>query len=75
MSEFRYRLILGKYPITKVEPVAGGIRIKVRVSEGVSFDTIVPTSADVRLGDLLTLYTEVLTKEPNYGEVKPAPIQ
>ena len=60
MSELRFKLVLGKFPVVKIErgfmtlKLAGTTEAKIAL----------PDHADVRDGDLLTLYTEVLLKPP-----------
>lgn len=58
---FRYRLILGKYPVIKVEPSLTRIYLTLQVKNKLFLTTECPLTSDVRLGDLLTLYTEVLS--------------
>lgn len=61
----RLKLILGKYRVIKVERSLG--RLTFVVSLGKSSLEIVPPynlDADVREGDLLTFYTEVLHATP-----------
>ena len=62
--KMRLRLILGKYRVTKVAKDALGILFVLDLTNSVriTFDSI-PPYADVREGDLLTLYTEVLTND------------
>ena len=64
MKQTRLVLILGKFPVTEVSRAFRGWRMKVQLG-GTTTATFenVPDMADVRVGDLLTLYTEVLTKE------------
>lgn len=63
-DRFRFRLILGKFPIIKIEPGLGEKIVTLRINEGISLTAGCPLSSDVRIGDILTLYTEVLAKEP-----------
>jgi hypothetical protein len=51
---------LGKFPIVEIKDQL--IVIRVSDSPPLFFRTIVPAGADVRLGDVLSLYTEVLQK-------------
>lgn len=59
-TRFRYKLVLGKYPVVKIKPTIGGQQVTLRINEGISLTAIVPDGSDVKLNDLLTLYTEVL---------------
>jgi hypothetical protein len=56
----RYQLQLGKFPIVEIKDRL--IVIRVSDSPPLFFRTIVPPGADVRVGDVLSLYTEVLQK-------------
>ena len=56
----RYKLELGKLRVIKVEPIPGGFRFALDMLNGVNLLCDVPTHADVKEGDLLTLYTEIL---------------
>lgn len=62
-DKFRLQLNLGKYTVTKVE----GKTITVFMGGTTTMQFIVPDHADVRLGDILTFYTEVLTKDFPYA--------
>lgn len=62
-ERFRLQLMLGKYPVVSVE----GQKIKVAMGGTTTMTFTVPDQADVRLGDLLTFYTEVLTKDFPYA--------
>jgi hypothetical protein len=55
----RHKLILGKFPVTKIERSAFGFKFVLQLP-GIKLVLDVPITADVREGDLLTLYTEVL---------------
>ena len=59
----RYRLILGKYRVVKVDRTTFICTITVDLLQGVKLSADVPISSDVKEGDILTLYTEILTKE------------
>ena len=55
----RLKLILGKYPIIRVEaPILGIKQFAIRVNE-ITIVIDAPHDADVREGDLISLYTEV----------------
>jgi hypothetical protein len=58
-SALRYRLLLGKYRVTKVTSSALGVSFILNL-QGAQVMIDVPANTDVREGDLLTLYTEVL---------------
>lgn len=56
----RVRIVLGKFQVKQlVQGKTGGV-MTVDMTNGVSMRCEVPTVADVRLGDYLTFYTEVL---------------
>lgn len=67
----RYKLVLGKYPIAKITEREGILRVDVQLNGPVMFTFYVGKYADVREGDLLTLYTEVLAN----AQPVEAPIQ
>lgn len=56
-TPLRYILILGKHPVTEVSPGFATIEIGNKVY--IRFD--IPPNTDIKRGDLLTLYTEVLS--------------
>ncbi len=55
-SQFRYKLVLGKFRVS--ERTAGAM--KVELGGSTTMTVTIPEHADVRAGDLITLYTEVL---------------
>jgi len=55
-SQFRYKLVLGKFRVS--ERSAGAM--KVELGGSTTMTVTIPEHADVRSGDLITLYTEVL---------------
>lgn len=58
----RLKIVLGKFLCTRVQNTLGQVKFAVELP-GLGHVVInVPPSADIREGDLLTLYTEVLTK-------------
>jgi hypothetical protein len=59
----RYRLNLGKYPVVEVIPGEKNITVVIDMQNKMFIRMAVPLSADVRVSDLLTLYTEVLAQE------------
>lgn len=74
LAGFRYRLVGPKFQVVKVEKGKTGIRIHMKYEAiGMVWDCPV-TNADVRIGDLLTLYTEVLV-DANAGPAPFEPIQ
>jgi hypothetical protein len=60
VGAIRYKLVLGKYPITRVEKTHLGFDFCIQLPNGVKMIVSAPPSADVKEGDILTLYTEVL---------------
>ena len=56
----RYRLVLGKYRVTKVDRTTFLCTIVVDLL-GAKLMADVPVNSDVKVGDILTLYTEILT--------------
>lgn len=66
----RLRLILGKFRVTKVSPGLQGCRITIDIGNSVTMNIDSPIPADVRLGDLLTLYTEVLAHAPQQPSIQ-----
>jgi len=60
----RFKLVLGKYPVLRVrEPVLGIKQFSIRINE-ITLIIDAPHDADVREGDLLSLYTEVAIAIP-----------
>ncbi len=59
-DRLRYRLVLGKFQVCQIDKGKEGIRITLDLGNSVKATTVAPPRADVRLGDLLTFYTEVL---------------
>ncbi len=57
----RYQLILGKFPIVEISQAHFVLSIKDKF--GIRIQR--PPGCDLRPGDLLTLYTEVLAEQPN----------
>ena len=58
MSDLRYRLVLGKYPVVYVDDFK--FRLKLGGTTEITIQR--PERSDIRDGDMLTLYTEVLIK-------------
>ena len=63
----RYRLIcnLGKYPVINVIRGSLGTRFTIRLPNGVTLTPDLPLRADINVGDVLTLYTEVFYAPPD----------
>ena len=55
MTQLRYKLILAKLPVTKVEKVPAGFKFALDMLNGVKLVVEVPAHADVKEGDLLSL--------------------
>lgn len=68
-NRVRYKLALAKLPVLKVEKTPTGFRFALDMLNGVKMIVDVPGHADVREGDLLTLYTEVLVHAQPSTEV------
>ena len=59
-KEFRFILNLGKYRVTE----RNANQIKIALGGSTTMTVTLPEMADVRAGDILTLYTEVLYAHP-----------
>lgn len=59
-APLRHRLILGKFQVTAVEKGLTGLRFTINLGNAVTAKVDSPITSDVRVGDWLTLYTEVL---------------
>ena len=59
----RYQLILGKFPVTQIKTALGQYEIVLDMGKDLYIITHAPLTSDIRQGDLLTLYTEVLARE------------
>lgn len=57
----RLKLILGKHKVVRIVEREGILKVDVQLNGPVMFTFYVTNHADIREGDLLTLYTEVLT--------------
>lgn len=64
VGAIRYKLVLGKYPIARVEKTLTGFAFAIQLPNNVKFIVSAPPHADVKEGDLLTLYTEILSDAP-----------
>ena len=67
----RLKLLLGKFPVTKIVKAAVGFDFVLELPNSIRMTVNVPTHADVREGDLLTIYTEVYT----HAHTEPTPVQ
>lgn len=65
-SDFRYRLVLGKFAVTE----RSGATMKLALGGSTTMTVQIPENADVRAGDLLTLYTEILSGFPKQPPVQ-----
>jgi hypothetical protein len=63
----RYKLILGKWPVAKITKQLDMYKVDLQIEGRVMFSFIMGGDPDIREGDLLTLYTEVLIND------KPSP--
>jgi hypothetical protein len=70
-GKLRFVLVLGKFQVLKVEKGALGTKFSLNLGSGVTITADTAVKADVRPGDLLTLYTEVLAD----AESSSSPIQ
>lgn len=61
MSDLRFRLVLGKFPVVRMDHFTFTLKLGGTTEMTVSR----PPQADVRDGDLLTLYTEVAIAKPS----------
>ena len=61
---YRIRLILGKFRVIKMEKGAVGFRAWIDLGNSVNMVIDCPFSADLRLYDNLTFYTEVPYADP-----------
>jgi hypothetical protein len=63
----RLKLILGKYRVISVRDELGYLHAVIDLGRPMKMIVQLPRSVDVREGDLLTLYTEVLTHAQSEG--------
>lgn len=63
-KQMRMVLVLGKYRVSQIEQnqLKSGYMMKVELGGSTTMTIPIPNTCDVRVGDLLTLYTEVLMK-------------
>lgn len=60
-DRLRYRLILGKFQVVKIDKdQLGNIQVAIKINKDSFIIFGPPPNTDVREGDILTLYTEVL---------------
>lgn len=74
-EQMRLRLVLGKFRVTDVTQTLSGQVMKVALGGSTTMTAPLPDRADIQIGDLLTLYTEVLLKEQNHAITLPPPVQ
>ena len=64
-APIRYKLILGKFAVTRIIERGPSLEFHIHLP-GLGYLMCTGPKADVREGDLLTLYTEILAKDkPN----------
>lgn len=63
-TKIRLRLLLGKFQVKWVNPGVSGMKFALDMGNAITLNGDCPIRADIRVGDLLTLYTEVLADEP-----------
>jgi hypothetical protein len=63
----RYQLNLTKAPVVEITHGPNNLIISIDVGQKFFFRFNAPLTSDVRVGDLLTLYTEVLVQEKPNG--------
>lgn len=59
----RHQLILGKFPIVEITRGLTSYTIVLAAQDKLFIRTTCPLTSDVKVGDLLTMYTEVLAQE------------
>lgn len=64
VGSIRYKLVLGKYPIVRVDKTAFGFDFIIQFPNSIRMTVTAPPTADIREGDLITLYTEVPANAP-----------
>ena len=69
-EQFRVRMILGKFRVAHIEKGTIGMRITIDLGNSVTMIADCPFTADVRINDLLTFYTEV----PYDAHTQPPPV-
>jgi hypothetical protein len=62
-KRLRHQLILGKLPVIEVIRGLTNQTIILSIADKYFLRTTCPLTSDVKVGDLLTLYTEVLAQE------------
>ena len=67
-SALRYKIILGKFRIEKVNELGASLEFSIRLP-GLGCLIVTGPKADVKEGDLITLYTEVLANAPTLPRV------
>ena len=71
LEPLRLKLIIGKFQIISVKRGVGGCTFTLDLGNSIKFTADSPVPADVRVGDWLTFYTEVLAD----ANTLPPPIQ
>lgn len=69
----RLRLVLGKFRVTEVHPapLGPGYQAKIELGGSTTMTVLIPWDiADIRHGDLVTLYTEI----PTHANTQPSPV-
>lgn len=61
-DRLRYKLILGKFRVDKINELGASLEFSIHLP-GLGHLICTGPKADVKEGDLLTLYTEILAKE------------
>ena len=61
VGALRYKLVLGKFRVIRVNKIGAVLQMHVDLPGLGTMHISVPSTADVREGDLLTFYTEVLS--------------
>lgn len=70
-NALRFKVALGKFQVTAVSLGLTGTRFTIQLPNSVTMTIDAPLRADVRVGDMLTLYTEVLCNDqPNPTHVQ-----
>jgi len=69
-TQVRYKLVLGKFMVNRIEPASVGFKMSIQLPGLGYMICPIPFPADVREGDLITLYTEILG-----AATQPTPVQ
>lgn len=71
----RLRCVLGKFRCVAITRNLDLWQATIQVTDGYQMRMMIPDFADLRPGDLLTLYTEIPTKEHVSALPQPTPIK